>query len=79
MKSLKVTLINILITLVVAFILFYLWLPSINITNIGFWFYLIIILLVYGFLNSFKGIFSITKNKNIMYKYQYGIVLPPIN
>ena len=67
MKNLKITLFNILITGVVGFILFYLFLPSINITNIGFWFYLIILLLVYGFLNSFKGILSITKNKKIFF------------
>ena len=62
MKNFKITLLNILITSIVAFILFYLFLPSINITNIGFWFYVIIILLLYGFLNSFKGILNITKN-----------------
>ena len=36
--------------------MFYVFLPSINITNVGFWFYVIILLFVYGFLNSFKGI-----------------------
>lgn len=58
MKSFKITAINILITLIIAFIMFYLFLPSLNITNIGFWVYLIAILLVYGVLNSFKGILS---------------------
>ena len=58
MKNYKVTFINVLITLIIAFIMFYIFLPSINITNIGFWIYLIAILFVYGFLNSFKGVFS---------------------
>ncbi len=65
MKNLKVTIINIIITLIVGFIAFYLFLPSININNIGFWFYLVMLLLVYGFLNSFKGILS--RNRKIFF------------
>ena len=65
MKNFKITILNILITLLVGFILFYLFLPSINIHNFGFWFYLMIIIFVYGFLNSFKGIMS--KNKKMFF------------
>lgn len=65
MKNIKMTIFNILITLLVAFILFYLFLPSINIHNFGFWFYLMILLFVYGFFNSFKGIMN--KNKRIFF------------
>lgn len=42
---------NIIITIIFAFILYYLTLPAINITSLGFWTYLIGIIAVYSFLN----------------------------
>ena len=51
-KNISILIVNIIITLIVAFVLFYLCLPSINIHNFGFWVYLIIVILVFGVLNS---------------------------
>ena len=49
---------SILITLLVGFIMFYLFLPSLNIHNFGFWMYIFILLSVFGFLNSFRGLIN---------------------
>ena len=46
-KNLK----NIIITVILAFIIYYLALPAINITSLGFWTYLVGIIAVYSFLN----------------------------
>ena len=54
MKKFKINLINIGLTLLLGFVLFYIFLPSINITNIGFWVYLMILLGTFGVLNAFK-------------------------
>lgn len=67
MKKINLIVLNIVITLIVAFILFYVFLPSLNITNIGFWVYIIVLLLLYGFLNSFKGITHITRNHHLFF------------
>ena len=58
MEKFKNYLISILVTLLVGFIMFYLFLPSLNIHNFGFWFYIIVLLLVFGFMNSFRGIIN---------------------
>lgn len=47
----KKNIINITITLISAFILYYLFLPALNITSMGFWTYLIIIIGVFALLN----------------------------
>lgn len=58
MKNKKSYIISLLITLLVGFIMFYLFLPSINIYNFGFWFYLIILISLFAFLNTFRGVFD---------------------
>ena len=58
MKNIKSYLISLGGTLLVGFIMFYLFLPSLNVTNIGFWFYLIILIGLFAFLNTFRGLFD---------------------
>ena len=58
MKNIKSYLISLGVTLLVGFIMFYLFLPSLNIHNIGFWFYLIILISLFAFLNTFRGLFD---------------------
>ena len=50
-----------LITLVVGFIMFYLFLPAINIHSLGFWVYLIFLIFIYAFSSS---IFSLAKKRS---------------
>ena len=45
------TLRNIIVTIILAFIIYYLALPAINITSLGFWTYLVGMIAVYSFLN----------------------------
>ena len=64
-------LINILITLVIAAIVYYFTLPAINLNNIGFYIYIIFVTFVYGMLDTFnrkdaiiikKGGFDVSDN-----------------
>ena len=54
---------NILLTIVLAFILYYLTLPACNITSMGFWVYILAVIAIYSFLNlisnlSIKGFYT---------------------
>lgn len=80
MKNIKSYLISSGITLLVGFIMFYLFLPSLNIHNIGFWFYLIILISLFAFLNTFRGLFDkrvkfFDWRKLIPYTIPLGIIL----
>ena len=80
MKNIKSYLISSGITLLVGFIMFYLFLPSLNIHNIGFWFYLIILISLFAFLNTFRGLFDrrvkfFDWKKIIPYTIPLGIML----
>lgn len=80
MKNIKKYFINILLTLILGFILFYLFLPSLNIHNIGFWIYLIILISFYGIINAFYDLFDpnakhIDAKKLIPFGTCIGIVL----
>ena len=59
MKKSKRLIISILVTLVSAFILFYVFLPPINIHCVSFWIFLIVILTIFGIMNFGTGIFSL--------------------
>ncbi|MEG0266729.1 MAG: hypothetical protein RR659_03695, partial [Bacilli bacterium] len=52
----KFNLINILVTLLLAFIIYFIALPACNIQSIGFWVYIISIIGIYIFLNTITGI-----------------------
>ena len=43
--------INILITLLLGFVIYYIYLPPINITSLEFWLYVSFLILIYGFIN----------------------------
>ena len=58
----RILIFRILITLLVAFITFYITLPALNLSNIGFWFYLAFIILVY----YFTGVYKIMDVKNVI-------------
>ncbi len=69
----KIIIFRILITLVFAFLLFYVSLPPINITSIDFWFYLLFIVIVYfgtGVMNviNFNNIFTNINVKKTVFK-----------
>lgn len=77
-KNISILIVNIVITLIIAFVLFYLCLPSINIHNFGFWVYLITVILVFGVLNSLGDTIAshrikLSKNKLIPFGICGGI------
>ena len=62
MKNYKKIIISILITLVVAFILFYFMIPPINVTSLYFWFYILIVLILFILNISFTSFDGVMKN-----------------
>ena len=79
MKKSKRLFISILVTLISGFILFYLFLPAFNIHSIGFWFYSIFLLLIFGTINFGTGIISIHKKEfDLRNKSNYYPFIAPI-
>lgn len=72
----KRKIINILITLVIAFIVYYLTLPAINITNLGFYLYLGFLIIVYGILDTIGN--NITPKIEIISKNKVDVKLPSV-
>ncbi len=65
----KVLIIRIVVTITIAFLLFYLLLPPINPTSIDFWLFLLFIIIIYYFTGLFKAfdfnqVFQNVNNKN---------------
>lgn len=54
--------INILITIIVGFVMFYITLPAMNVHNIGFWFFVAFLILVYACLDC------LSETKNMLFK-----------
>ena len=80
MKKSKRLIISILVTLLSAFVLFYVFLPPINIHSSSFWMFVIVLLLIFGVINFGTGIFSI-KNKEFNFKNKrnyYPFIAPII-
>lgn len=74
----KKKIINLVITLVFAFVLFYLTIPAINLSNPGFYAYLFPVLFVYGLLEfGFEAIETIRKRK-LQFKFNIILVIPVI-
>lgn len=72
MKMRKNILWSILITLVVAFILYYFWLPPLNITSVTFWIYFGFLLLVFAVLSGLQSFnFIFTRRKNHLEKVSF--------
>ena len=59
MKKGKRLLLSIIITLVSGLVIFYIFLPALNIHTSGFWFFVIILLAIFGVINYGVGLFSI--------------------
>lgn len=68
-------LLSILVTLLSGLVMFYIFLPALNIHTIGFWFFVIVLLLIFGVINFGTGVFSIRskefdlKNKRNYYPF----------
>ena len=63
MKKGKRLFISILVTLVSALVMFYVFLPPINIHSVSFWLYVIVLLIIFGVINFGTGILSIRKRE----------------
>ena len=61
MKKGKRLFISILITLICAFIMYYVFLPAINIHSFNFWFFVIVLSLVFGVINFGSNLFVVDK------------------
>ena len=70
----KRKLINIGITLIIALFLYYFLLPPLNPSSFSFWLYLIIILIIYLSLSTFKAMEIIIKGKRINIAKEYIIL-----
>ena len=81
MKKQTRLLLSILITLLSGLVMFYVFLPPINIHVVGFWIYVIILLIIFGITNFGTGIVSIRKkefdlkNKRNYYPFILPIVI----
>ena len=68
------------ITLISGLLMFYLFLPSINIHSSGFWMFVIVLLSIFGIINFGTGLFSIRKKEFNPkdWKNYYPFILPII-
>ncbi len=79
MKNWKRLLISLLVTIVSGFVLFYLFIPPLNIHNVSFWMYIIALLTIFGIINFGTGIYSLkTKEFNLKAKENYYPFIAPI-
>ena len=78
MKKGKRLVYSILITLLVGFIIYYLFLPPINIHSDSFWFFVIILITFFGFINFGTGLRGIrTREFNLKNKLNYMPFVAP--
>ena len=80
MTKSKRLIISILVTLVSALVMFYIFLPPINVHSTRFWMFVIVLLFIFGIINFGTGIFSI-KNKEFDFKKKsnyYPFIAPII-
>lgn len=68
---------NIFITLVITFILFYMFLPAINLNNPGFWIFLILVIGTYHGLDFLTGIHTYLNHNNYPKKKIYTLLIYP--
>ena len=79
MKRGKRLLFSILITLLSGLIMFYIFLPALNIHTVGFWFFVIILLLIFGVINFGTGIINIRKKDfDLKNKRNYYPFITPV-
>ena len=67
MKKRNRLLLSIIVTLVSGLILFYIFIPPLNIHSVNFWMFVIVLLTIFGIMNFGTGIFSL-KNKEFDFK-----------
>lgn len=70
--------INLIITLVVGFITFYITLPAINLHSPGFYVFLCFLLLVYGFLSLGTDAIESVKKRKLSFKFNTILLVPII-
>lgn len=56
-------LVSILVTLLIGLVMFYIFLPALNFHTVGFWLFVIVLLIIFGMINFGTGIFSIRKKE----------------
>lgn len=79
MKKSKRLIISILVTIVSAFVMFYIFLPPINIHSASFWIFVIVLLTIFGVINFGTGLFSIKKKEfDLKNKRNYYPFIAPI-
>ena len=79
MKKGKRLFYSILITFLVGFVIYYLFLPPINIHSEAFWFFAIILITLFGFINFGAGITGIrTKEFDLKNKLNYAPFVAPL-
>ena len=79
MKRGKRLFISLLVTFISGFMMFYLFLPALNIHSFGFWFYVIILLSIFGVINFGTGLFSIRKKEfDLKNKANYYPFVAPV-
>ena len=70
---------SILVTLLSGLIMFYIFLPALNIHTISFWFFVIVLLIIFGVINFGTGVFSIKKREfNLKNKRNYYPFIIPV-
>lgn len=75
MKNKKILLIRVILTLIFTMIMYYLFLPAINIHSMGFWTYIITIIIFYNITSLFK-LFNIRYNNISNLFYNKSVELP---
>ena len=79
MKKSKRLLLSILATMLSGLLMFYTFLPPINIHSVSFWFFVIVLLIIFGVINFGTGIFSIRKKEfDLKNKRNYYPFIAPI-
>lgn len=74
----KRNIISLIITLFIGFISFYLFLPALNIHSIGFWIFLIYLIIIYSFIAFTSAIGELFKTNRIKHhktKFGFGIIM----
>ena len=72
----KKTIVNIIITLCIGLILYYLTLPAINLTSPGFYSFIIVLLLVYGVLSLGSSVKEVFTKRRFSFRFNTIILIP---
>ncbi len=79
MKKKTRLLISVLVTLISGLVMFYIFLPPLNIHTVSFWFFVIVLLTIFGVINFGTGLFSIHKKEfDLKNKRNYYPFIVPV-